>query len=545
MSLRRIVRFISSKFTTNSLISDVLSKDFEKVGYETMTQTRDFEATRRICGLDILAFGDALEQIINDLGRAIGDKRQGVQALHCDLYERDVPVRDSQMMAHEIVVAIFATLTVATVLASMGSHFVTFYLMGEVVLGLAMAPVLTALAVAIGYLAFERLLSGRVVLQVIVVSLGVLIGGWGLAQWAQTRAIVATHADASSTGTSYVDGAEAAEELAHNQSDEQAVRQMQREAWYKILLGADILVGIFLGLYIQKRTNEDYVAWRTLKRLQDEIAVLESGRDSLGKQVAIAEKKCMAGILRALHAPKRKHVPYFRLSVIVLLAGLPLQPHADAQNVTRQEGILIDTSRSIGRGADQELFRKYLQGVRHRLATEPPSSQVVVCVIATDSFGGTHEILKGWTPEVHGIFTDELTRARGQLVSTFASKSPKLAPNASGTDIIGALWRMKAILESGDYAGPVNREIWIWSDMMNDTPTLTMPKLIALGSDELLETARQRELIVPLLGYKVRVFGASTRGLSPQEWKTVKAFWRDYFRAARAELVNYSVDAKD
>lgn len=542
MSLRRIVRSISSTFTTNSLPTHTPSPDFEKLGYATMTQTRDFEATRHICGLEIQAFAHKVEQVINDLGRAIAEKRQGVQALHCDLYERDQPVRDSQMLSHEIVVSIFATLTIATVLASMGSQFVTFYLMGRALHGLGMALFVTTLSLVIGYLAFERLLSRSGVLQVLVISLGVLIGTWGFAQWAQTRAIVATHTDASGAGTSYVDGTEAPEEPAHNQSDEQTVRQMQQKAWFKILLGADILVGIFLGLYNQKKTERDYVAWRKVKSLQDEIAVLESGRDSLGKQVAIAEKKCMAGILRALHTPKRKHVPYFRLSVFVLLAGLPLPPHAHAQNITRQEGILIDTSRSIERGSDQELFRKYLQGVRHRLATEPPGSQVVVCVIATDSFGGTHELLKGWTPDVHGVFTDELTRARRQLVSTFVSKSSTLAPNASGTDIIGALWRMKATLESGDYAGPGNREIWIWSDMMNDTPTLSLPKLIELGPSKILEFAKERGLVVSLQGYKIHVLGASTRRLSPQGWNTAKGFWEEYFRVAGAELVSYSVE---
>lgn len=229
----------------------------------------------------------------------------------------------------------------------------------------------------------------------------------------------------------------------------------------------------------------------------------------------------------------------------MLLAGLPLQPHADAQNVTRQEAILIDTSGSIGRGSDQELFRRYLQGVRHRLATEPPSSQVVVCVIATDSFGGTHEFLKGWAPEVHGVFTDELTRARRQLVSSFDSKSSTLTPIASETDIIGALWRMKAILESGDYTGPVNREILIWSDMMNDTPTLSIPKLISLGPDKIMKLVKERELIVSLHGYKIHVLGASTRRLSPWAWNTVRAFWERYFRAAGAELTSYSIDANE
>jgi hypothetical protein len=41
-------------------------------------------------------------------------------------------------------------------------------------------------------------------------------------------------------------------------------------------------------------------------------------------------------------------------------------------------------------------------------------------------------ILKGWTPEAHGIFTDDLNRARHELASNFEAKSSGIAPVASG-----------------------------------------------------------------------------------------------------------------
>src|SRR5579864_8528919 len=53
--------------------------------------------------------------------------------------------------------------------------------------------------------------------------------------------------------------------------------------------------------------------------------------------------------------------------------------------------------------------------------------------IGADSFGA-HEIVAGWTPEVHGIFTDELDRARRELATTFDAKSSCMAATAQSTD---------------------------------------------------------------------------------------------------------------
>lgn len=103
---------------------------------------------------------------------------------------------------------------------------------------------------------------------------------------------------------------------------------------------------------------------------------------------------------------------------------------------------------------------------------------------------------------------------------------------------------MKALLESASSnVGPAERELWIFSDMMNETPALPMPALLPGGADKLLEQARANGLVVPLKGYRIHVAGASTRGLSPQAWSTVKEFWAAYFRTAGAELVSYSAEA--
>lgn len=149
----------------------------------------------------------------------------------------------------------------------------------------------------------------------------------------------------------------------------------------------------------------------------------------------------------------------------------------------------------------------------------------------------------GWTPEPHGVFADELMRARRQLAASFEEKSSAMSASSPGTDIIGGLWRLKALFESGSqhFQSPERKSSFIFSDMVNETRSFPMPELIVVGSQQMLERVRASGLLVPMNGYKIYVYGASTRELTPQEWLATKTFWELYFRAVGAELITYSV----
>ncbi len=132
----------------------------------------------------------------------------------------------------------------------------------------------------------------------------------------------------------------------------------------------------------------------------------------------------MAGILRAKHVQRKKCVPYHQALPIILLAVMLAASPVFAQTINHHEGILIDVSGSIGKGgANSELFRELLFAVKKLLLTEPPQSRVWVSVITTESFGSVRTLVKGWTPDAQGVFTDDLTRARHELAATFGAKS--------------------------------------------------------------------------------------------------------------------------
>ncbi len=146
---------------------------------------------------------------------------------------------------------------------------------------------------------------------------------------------------------------------------------------------------------------------------------------------------------------------------------------------------MIPNSRRSGVKSEQPPFRGTHLFVAFLVVFRiSPSSRIAVSVITTDSFGSVRELMKGWTPEAHGVFTDELTRARRQLASGFEAKSSTLTPVSAGTDIIGGLWHVKALLESGNKDDHVEREIWIWSDMVNETPAKHVLKVGQLAVDK-------------------------------------------------------------
>ncbi len=352
---------------------------------------------------------------------------------------------------------------------------------------------------------------------------------------------------AQSATKSYVsDGtADDAADLAKpSETSEAKVNGTLGGAAFLITMAAEFGFGFLVGLFVHLRTDEDYAAWKELKQLLEEIMTLETKVGELLARITSARKQCMAGIRRARNA-RKKHVPYHKALVgLVGLAFLYI-PTVHAQAVQHEEGILIDVSASIANGSTAgNLFQDYLRATKKLLSTEPPNTRVWVSSIASDSFGGVREIVKGWTPDAHGIFTEDLNRARRQLATSFEAKSSGLTPSAQGTDIFGGLWHFKALFESlpssGSQSQPPTRTLWLFSDMMNETPEFLMPELLEIGPERMLERAKAHGLLIPLPRYKIYIYGASVAGLTPRSWMTLKGFWDLSFAAAGAEVVWYS-----
>jgi hypothetical protein len=441
-------------------------------------------------------------------------------------------------------------LAVIVGIASFAGNVALFLLFG---FGLATTVLLatgaTALPLAIGHLAYERIIASHKVLQVSLIAGAAVLCLVGIMQLGQARRTVIDKASARETTTSFVDQSvpdDAAKEESKSDSQESGsnARQTLGSAMFTMLVAADLVLGFLAGLIAKLRNDEDYAAWRERKIIRKRLCLLEKKLSELIASIEIAKVRCMGGILRAESVLRRRSPPYYKVAAALVLGACFMfgSTSLSAQTIQHYEGVLIDTSKSIAKGgAGNDLFREYLLSTKRLLRAEPANSRVWVLVISTDSFGGVQDILKGWTPEEHGVFTDDLTRARRQLASSFEAKSSGMTPVASGTGIIGGLWRIKTLFESGADAS-VSKTIWIFSDMVNETQNFPMPALIGFGSEQMLERAKANGLLVPLKGYKIYIQGAAPSNLSPQAWLTIKKFWEIYFAAAHAQLVSYSTE---
>ena len=523
--------------------------NYEQLGYQTMMETRSVERAKGICGLHVHALADELQPDLVRCQTESDELRLRGQALCAHLYQRPIPASDAAMIGLNIMLWFLVLLCGVTFIASAASHGLTFHFFGwSVPLSVAVGLTLTALAAAVGHQIYEKVLLTRPVLQSLVAVASFALCFWGLFQLAEARSTMTGVLSTARQTESFVDEGTSPDISTNepaqksDESPQDRVRQLLGEAVVKIMLATDLILGMLLGLVAAIRTGHDFAAWRHLKKLKVTLARLDEAHNTLVATLEVAKKKCMAGILRGAHFESAHHVPYFQMLSTILLFVLGAGSVAMAQDdIRRQEAILIDASGSVAnKGNVSGSFDEYLVGSKRLLSTEPPNSRVWVQVITTDSFGGVQTLVKGWTPSAQGVFTDDLERARHQLVKNFESKSSGLAPVAAATDITGGLWRAKASLESTGNTARLSKDIFIFSDMVNEIRGFVMPALLPTGAERMLEVAKAKGLVVPLSGYRVHVYGASTTGLSPQMWNTIKAFWTMYFRAAGAELVIYS-----
>ncbi|MGE0406362.1 MAG: hypothetical protein AB7O65_08685 [Candidatus Korobacteraceae bacterium] len=512
--------------------------DFERIGLEAAQLTRDIERAKEIAALEIFAYEQTLRGAVEKLEDHIRECEGRMHALCSQLYDSEPPVSDKTMLAWRFRLKAFVALLVGLLFASIAAHTYRFILFGQNLLAAGGLGILfTGAVLAVGHFLYEKLLFRYRSLQIVMVGASALLLLGGSLDLAQAGGIAVRARETSNEVTaSYVAGVdqEAPVNEASVRSDEQNANALFSSAVTKIFLSIDLVLGLLLGTTLQMRGDKNYVSWNKVHRYKSEIAEMRAELTLLLSSVEVAKRKCMAGILRYFHAYRKRHVPYLA-GFLVVFSVL----NAHAQRSTRQEAILIDVSGSIGNGTKSDIFQEYLVGAKRLLITEPPEGRVVVSTITTDSFGSGREIVKGWTPQASGVFTERLTRAQRQLASALESKMATLSPSSSGTDIFGALFWSKTMLEGTRQSGN-SREIWIFSDMMNESATLNMPALLSAGPEQMIEQARKTESLVKLPGYKIHVIGASTRGLSPKAWSTLKQFWTLYFQQAGADLISYS-----
>jgi hypothetical protein len=106
------------------------------------------------------------------------------------------------------------------------------------------------------------------------------------------------------------------------ENSESKIHQTIGQAMLWFMIAADITVGVLVGLLVRKCTDDDYAAWRKLKKLSEHVIALEHEAAELISSIEIAKKRCMAGILRAQNTQTKRRPPYHRVLTAFLVLVL-------------------------------------------------------------------------------------------------------------------------------------------------------------------------------------------------------------------------------
>jgi hypothetical protein len=520
--------------------------DWEQVGYAAMAETRDDTRARQTCSLKLAALADELKPLMAAGAKRIGELRGRVQALHAQLYNRAHPISDLRMIATGMLCVFLLAMFGVTFPASVVGNTMTLLNFGWDFSVCSIVGTLgTALVTIVGYLAHVKLLSKHQALETTAVAIVTVLTIWALIDFGRGRGGMTEKANSDQAVESFVDEPASQGAVADPARDDhgpsnKSIIGFFSDALTKLTVVADIAVGLLLGAFMTRWTGDDYAGWRTLRAEKAEIARVEHRHDEMIAMIEMARKRCAAGIVRAAHLQAPSHSPYLVPALLLMLMGGAHGVLAQ-DNIKREEVIAIDLSGSIRKPETRNLFNEFMQAVRQLLRTEPPDSRTWALAISTDSFGGVTPIVKGWTPSAAGIFTDKLDQARRQLVAGFDAKAAGLSPSAMGTDLFGVLARANAAFESVPDSAHLVRDLYLFTDGVNES-SFNMPALLPTGVDNMMRVARTNRLIVPLAGVRVYVYGASTAGLTPEAWSTIRSFWTAYFEAAGAKLVVYSTE---
>lgn len=184
-------------------------------------------------------------------------------------------------------------------------------------------------------------------------------------------------------------------------------------------------------------------------------------------------------------------------------------------------------------------FDKNVKGVERLLGSVEAGSRITVIGITENSFSDPNILLRADISPDPGYFGERLAAARQQLIRAWHNRALHLAPNALGTDILGAIRFSTEFFRLG---APGSKNVLIfYSDMRHATRELNLEVPLMVPLDSTFATVEQRKLLTDLKGVTVYVLGANADGRQIPEWESVRKFWALFFQKAGATLGGYSM----
>jgi hypothetical protein len=220
-----------------------------------------------------------------------------------------------------------------------------------------------------------------------------------------------------------------------------------------------------------------------------------------------------------------------RVSVLILVALLFACPRLSwAQKISIH---LLDLSLSMAGNPHGNSLAKQIQ------AAEKGETFIVI------GFGiNSRELIKATMPSRRGPQDLYLKRARNEALQLIQEKLNQAHVNSSSTDLLGAIRQAARISAEQNYAA---KSLYIYSDFL-DTATLgmTIKDLFQIGSHkQYLKLLEKKGATPGLEGMKIYAFSFLQEGKeipvgkSENIRKEIRAFWEEFFRRTKGDLVSW------
>lgn len=168
-----------------------------------------------------------------------------------------------------------------------------------------------------------------------------------------------------------------------------------------------------------------------------------------------------------------------------------------------------------------------------------PGDTLKVVGITESSFTKPYILLEGRVSFNKGSFGEVVARDKLRLLQTWQKLN--LKPSAMMSDILGSLNFASNLFQSQDQ----QKKLIIFSDMRHYTRELDLESPKVINIEAAMKQVVKNGLVAPLAGVKIWCVGVHSVGRTPEYWKSLKAFWTEYFRQSRAlEPITYSMERR-
>jgi hypothetical protein len=131
-----------------------------------------------------------------------------------------------------------------------------------------------------------------------------------------------------------------------------------------------------------------------------------------------------------------------------------------------------------------------------------------------------------------GAYGLELKKAKVQAVKEFQDKWTRIPKKREGTEMLGGFLYYSKLVKEQEAK---RKCLLVYSDMRQCAQGINEETIVKKGN-EILERLKTNRMIPDFGGTEIFVMGASTNGLSVQEYQKIEQFWTKYFSLSGGTL---------